>query len=160
MSWQSRYHNWLLSYGRTITRSTISGTACPCIASTPRNSYSAAYHAVAGNVADCNGTGILITSQETTVVTIYCVVVNSGMAGLNFPFDKSLLAQVGEVKQGDRIYCGGCLSTGVFHDLSNVSDRVDTIVFDGSNYHARNVVDLFQKDGETVGQVAKLVKVS
>ena len=155
MSHQTRFLNWLARapLAESITITETSGTACPCMSSKNRTSYSEQWHRANPDDDDCNGTGLIDSTNTTT--TVKAIIATPATMGTRIPGASHMLEAIGELAVTDLI-CWGFVntSTNAQKSLSDPSDYTDKATYGGNDYFIRDVYDI----PGGVGQIARLVR--
>lgn len=157
MSFRDTLLIFLQDYGRAATLTKITGDVCPCW-SYRGSGYSADYHALEGAVADCEGTGILKSSQVTTTTNIKGVFYDPQIVGVRgLPdFAKVPLGWLND----SNIFMIGTLDTTnlVYLDLSGYVNIQSKLTLGSVDYEIRKIIDIDQT--LQIGQIAKLIRKS
>lgn len=154
MSWQTRFHKWLIS-GRGSEAATFvvtSGSVCPCMTAWDSNSpsYSAQWHRDNPAASDCNGTGIIHATYTRTV--IYGVFSPPGLFGEQIPKAKEALEGIGEIQKDDLVLWGVCDASQNEVDITYKSEYTTRITKNGIDYTIKDM----SKIPTLIGQVALL----
>jgi hypothetical protein len=154
MTNQNRFLAWLArtTMAQSAKLYTVSGTACPCMSSGNRNSYSQNWHRLNPTAEDCNGTGKI--ADTTTYVNIKAVIYSAQQMPRSIHGVEKILSMIGEVNVDDMILIGTINSdTFAYVDLSATTEYANYILFNSLKYHIRNVFNIMD-----VGQAARLVR--